>query len=97
MAMALAGPDRINMSSEQTVPTVSDQSVSIPSEVLDLVRFMCDTWSDIDRWAYRDACDAIMTYPVIQGTLNQLHLAAIGKQKYCPERVSAAVKWMLDQ
>jgi hypothetical protein len=68
----------------------------IPPEVLDLVRFLCQTWSEIDLWAHRDAGEAIISYPVIQGTRNQLNLTAIGEQKYHSDRVSTAVQWMIE-
>ena len=71
-------------------------SNNIPTEILDLVRFMCQTWDEIDQWAYKDAVSAIGTYPVIQGTRNQLSLKAIGRQDFDPERLHAAVRWMLD-
>ena len=75
---------------------VSDvERLVIPHEVLDLVRFMCATWADIDKWAYTTG-DAVMQYPVIQGTSNQIKLARIGEQKYNIKNIPAAVKWMLE-
>jgi hypothetical protein len=70
--------------------------LAIPPEVLDLVRFLCHTWSEIDLWAHRESGEAIMGYPVIQGTRNQLNLTAIGEQKYDSDRVSTAVQWMME-
>lgn len=67
----------------------------IPNEVLDLVRFMCATWTDIDKWAYTTG-DAIMQYPVIQGTSNQINLMRIGEQKHDTKNIPAAVKWLLE-
>ena len=69
----------------------------IPKEVLDLARFMCATWSEIDNWAYEHChCDdALMHYPVIQGTSNQVKLNRIGKQSYNVENISIAVDWIL--
>jgi len=70
----------------------------IPPEVLDLVRFMCATWSEIDKWAYANADgDALMKYPVIQGTRNQINLQRIGEQKHNTANIRQAVKWLLDE
>lgn len=69
----------------------------VPPEVLDLVRFMCSTWHEIDEWAHQNAGEAITSYPVIQGTRNQLNLIVIGEQQYDSKRVAAAVEWMKKQ
>lgn len=70
----------------------------IPPEMLDLVRFMCATWTDIDKWAYEYAGgDALMKYPVIQGTRNQINLHRIGEQDYDNANIHKAVKWLLDE
>lgn len=66
----------------------------IPDEILDLVRFMCATWAAIDTWAYRDAGAVIGTYPVIQGTLNQIKLRQIGEQPHDTKRIAAAIQWL---
>jgi hypothetical protein len=68
----------------------------IPHEVLDLIRFMCATWAEINDWAY-DHCDgdALMKYPVIQGMGNQANLANIGKQAHNNQNIPKAVKWLL--
>ena len=69
----------------------------IPIEVLDLVRFMCETWLKIDHWAYNN-CDPelLIKYPVIQGTNNQLNLLRIGGQKYKKDNIKKAVDWMIN-
>ncbi|MDZ7789745.1 MAG: hypothetical protein U5L08_04475 [Xanthomonadales bacterium] len=48
-------------------------------QVVDLAIFMCATWEQIDSWAY-EQCDgdALMKYPVVQGTRNQLDLGRVG-------------------
>ena len=70
-------------------------SDEIPKEILDLVRFMCATWTDIDKWAgdLRDR-DALLDYPIIQGTFNQIRLLRIGEQPYDTANVGKAVEWM---
>ncbi len=68
----------------------------IPHEVLDLVRFMCATWAEIDKWAYTTTGDAIMHYPVIQGTSNQIALMRIGEQKHNTKNIPAAIKWLME-
>ncbi len=68
----------------------------IPPEVLDLVRFMCATWTDIDKWAYANMdSDAMMKYPVIQGTRNQINLQRIGEQAHNTANIHKAVKWLM--
>lgn len=72
------------------------ERVVIPAEVLDLVRFMCATWESIDKWAYKNMpSDALMKYPVIQGTRNQLNLSRIGEQAHDTANIAKAVEWML--
>lgn len=67
----------------------------MPPELLDLVRFMCATWAKIDAWAY-EHCDgdALMRYPVVQGTSNQIRLQRIGEQPYDAANLHRAVEWM---
>ncbi len=73
-----------------------NERLVIPDEVLDLVRFMCATWSEIDRWAYTtNTPDALAQYPVIQGTRNQINLRTIGGQPHNTKNIHKAVKWML--
>ena len=73
---------------------------NIPFEVLDLVRFMCATWAEIDDWACENVClkcENILRYPVIQGIRNGINLRQIGKQEHDSKRVAKAVQWMLNQ
>jgi hypothetical protein len=67
----------------------------VPIAVLDLTRFMCATWNEIDKWAYTVGGEAIMTYPVIQGSSNQISLRKIGEQTIENKNIPVAVKWML--
>lgn len=66
-------------------------------ELKDLIRFMCETWSKIDDWAY-DKCgvDALWEYPVLQGTRNQMRIREIGKQPYNKGNIKKAVNIMLE-
>jgi len=68
----------------------------VPVEILDLTRFMCSTWTAIDEWAYKANGEALMSYPVIQGTSNQIALTRIGEQPYNNKNIPIAVKWMLE-
>jgi hypothetical protein len=78
-----------------SVTSVRVEGVVIPLEVLDLVRFMCATWAEIDRWAYKHCdSDALALYPVIQGTANQLALTRIGEEHHTQANVRKAVEWM---
>lgn len=73
-------------------------SNEIPAEVLDLVRFLADAWSEVDSWAYKHGSpEALSLYPVIQTTSNQLKLARIGRQPYNTKNLKLAVEWMLAQ
>ena len=68
----------------------------VPAEILDLVRFMAKTWAEVDKFVYANCTgDALMQYPVIQGTRNQLDLAKIGEQPINKENLHKAVQWML--
>lgn len=67
----------------------------IPPEVLDLVRFMCATWTEVDRFVYQHCdSDALMHYPVVQGTSNQFRLQCIGEQPHDTANIRKAVEWM---
>lgn len=69
---------------------------AIPPEALDLIRFLCSTWSEVDQWAYKNADgDALCQYPVIQGTRNQVDLRRIGEQPFDKSNLRKAVDWML--
>jgi hypothetical protein len=73
------------------------KKVIIPEEMLDLVRFMCETWSEIDNWAYETAPrNSIVHYPVIQGTENQMKIRSIGEQKYNTSNITKAVEWLTE-
>ena len=67
----------------------------IPIEVLDLVRFLAATWTEVDKFVY-EHCDgdALMYYPVVQGTSNQIKLMRIGEQPCSNENIRVAVEWM---
>jgi len=51
---------------QTTQQQVPHERVVIPPEVLDLVRFMCATWAEIDKFVY-EHCDsnALTHYPVV--------------------------------
>ena len=65
-------------------------------EMRDLVIFLCETWDEIDGWAYKymDG-NALNKYPVIQGTKNQGNLRKIGELPYNPENIKKAVDFLL--
>lgn len=67
----------------------------VPHGVLDLTRFMCKTWSEIDKFVYKN-CSDIGQYPVIQGTQNQLNLSRIGEQQINANEINKGVKWLLE-
>ena len=71
------------------------EAVVIPQEVLDLLRFMCATWSEVDRFVYQHCDgDALMHYPVVQGMGNQIRLQRIGEQPHNTANIRKAVEWM---
>ena len=63
-------------------------------EIKDLVRFMCATWTDIDKFVYEN-CFNLDKYPVIQGTKNQINLSRIGEQSFSNESLPRAVNQLL--
>jgi len=72
------------------------EEYEVPTEVMDLVRFMCSVWSKVDEWAYANCSgDALAKYPVIQGTRNQMLLRSIANQNYDSKNVATAAIWML--
>ncbi|EXR46253.1 hypothetical protein [Acinetobacter baumannii] len=75
--------------------TVPEGYVVVPKGVLDLTRFMCKTWAEIDNFVYKN-CTNLGEYPVIQGTSNQFNLAKIGNQKVDNKAIPSAVKWFLE-
>lgn len=76
---------------------MSNNTNDIPVEILSLVRFMCQTWHDVDSWVMSEILplDAIGQYPVIQGSRNRRDLAAIAKQPFSNKDLRIAVDWML--
>lgn len=83
---------------ETHVDGLSDVTISVPVEVLDLLRFMCATWDDIDTWAHKSSSEnSIGDYPQIQGTSNQINLKRIGEQEHSTDNLHKAVEWMRSQ
>ena len=78
-------------------PIKREKQDAIPVEMLDLVRFLAETWDAIDQFVYQH-CDreSLMKYPVVQGTRNQTNLRKIGKQPYETKRLKRAVDWLLN-
>nr|WP_240489331.1 hypothetical protein [Acinetobacter baumannii] len=74
---------------------VPEGYVLVPKGVLDLTRFMCKTWAEIDNFVYKN-CTNLGEYPVIQGTSNQFNLAKIGNQKVDNKFIHSGVKWFLE-
>lgn len=74
---------------------VPETHVVVPKGVLDLTRFMCKTWAEIDNFVYKN-CTNLGEYPVIQGTSNQFNLAKIGNQKVDNKAIPSAVKWFIE-
>lgn len=79
-------------SKAQAVP---ETHIVVPKGVLDLTRFMCKTWAEIDNFVYKN-CTNLGEYPVIQGTSNQFNLAKIGNQKADNKSIHSAVMWFLE-
>ena len=81
----------------KTSPLGSSETAGYaPAEILDLCRFLAKTWAEIDKFVYENCTgDALMRYPVIQGTRNQLNLKKIGEQPINAANTAKAVKFML--
>jgi len=76
-----------------------DMSDEIPPEVLDLTRFMCQTWSALQDFFYQQAKDGnldVGSWPQVQGTRNQLNLTRIGEQPFDTKKLAVAVAWMME-
>lgn len=75
---------------------MNTENEQIPEEILDLTRFLCRLYNDIDNFVYSNCTgEQIGKYPVVQGTRNQLNLRKIGQQEYKKENIQKAVEWML--
>ena len=74
-----------------------DIKIECSIEYLDLIRFLCETWSEIDKWAH-ETCSGkqLMSYPVVQGTANQAKLQKIGNQIYSIKNIRVAVDKLLE-
>lgn len=90
----------VNVASERIRQILNEHDI-LPSGSLDLLRFMCNTWSVIDAWAYSHVAmsreDAMAHYPVIQGTGNQIRLHRLGQQPYDLEKLHAVVPKLLEE
>lgn len=52
------------------------------------IRFLCKLYTDIDAFVYANCDgDALMKYPVVQGTRNQMTLHKLGQQPYDAAKV----------
>lgn len=69
--------------------------ILMPSGVLDLTRFMCETWTEIDKFVYKN-CQNLELYPLIQGSKTQSAIRKIGKQKFNPFAVGAGIQAMIE-
>jgi len=72
-------------------------SLVIPDEAKDLIRFLAAAWTGADSWIWENATqlDSIESYPIVQGTANQLRLKNIGEQEINYDNVAKAVEAML--
>ena len=95
---SIAQFDINGLTSDAEAEAYVDEIVNSEHEVLDLLRFMCNVWTDIDKWAYENMpANALGSYPVIQGTRNQLNLNKIGEQEFDKDKLIKGVEWMLSQ
>lgn len=76
--------------------TAKEGDTSEPKEVLlDLIRFLAKAWADTDDFVHQYCGpDALVHYPVVQGTANQMALRKIAGQPYDPTNVARAIKWL---
>ena len=56
-----------------------------------LCRWLCNTYTAIDKWARTNDGDLLMTYPVVQGIGNQMALRRIGEQAFNVDQVAGAL------
>ena len=76
---------------------IPDECTKIPEEIIDLVIFMCETWSKINTWVYTDKHRDILNYPVLQGIRNQLNIEKIAKLPYTRTNLHFAADYILKQ
>jgi hypothetical protein len=69
-------------------------SVVIPPEVIDFARFMAKTWCDITSAIDISDGEALMFYPQIQGTANQMKLRRIAARSFDHTKLAAAADWL---
>ena len=90
-----AAISRYGTTHPRPIPVAEGAGVGVrDSDLPHLVRFLCQTWAEIDDWACRECGEAITSYPVIQGTANQLALRRIGVQPFDSSRLRPAVRLM---
>jgi len=78
------------------VPRSGIAAEGVPLELLDLACFLAETWSKVDEFVSAHCnSDALIDYPVIQGTKNQIALRKIGSQKYNPANIRRAMEFLL--
>jgi hypothetical protein len=68
----------------------------VPSEILDLVRFLAETWVEIDNFVIENCPpESFGKYPMVQGTRNKINIMKIGQQGYDRDKLYAALEWMI--
>jgi hypothetical protein len=92
LGLACAELDRLGAFSAAPAPAPAVAPVA--EDLQHLIRFMCRTWVAIDEWASMFS-EAMDTYPMIQGTRNQMNLREIAAQSYDIRRVAFGVQLML--
>ena len=71
--------------------------IKVPIELLDLVRFIADSWNDAHKCIIRSKnVDLLMNYPMVQTSKTQSELTLIGQQKHCAANIQPAIDWLLN-
>lgn len=97
-------PDTVTPNEPHNTLAIIDAALALPAvespvatdEVGHLVRFLANTWAQIDDFVYENCNDdQLAQYPVIQGTANQIRIRQIGGRPYENGQVAKGIKLML--
>jgi hypothetical protein len=87
--------EKLQQENEQLQTKLAESEARV-AELSNLCRFMCKTWDVIDKFVYENCDgDALMKYPVIQGTQNQFDLRDIGSQPFNRNKSRDGAKYLL--
>lgn len=87
--------EKLGKSVKLALDTELCERLSVPSGILELVRFLANTYCEIEKFVFEYGAEHIGSYPMIQGTRNQMNIMKIGEQFYTIDGIKNGVKLML--